>query len=100
MFYFGTDACFLFLSFKEYPLIAGLYSDVDSRGADGVGGAVWFRSVVDPDAVPRGAAIRYHIRFVHEIKVTARKIITKSCHSKIEAAKKAGSLLVLANFLA
>ena len=57
--YFGTDAYFAFLSFKEYPLIAGLYSDVDSRGDGGAGGAVWFRSVADPDSVPRGAAIRY-----------------------------------------
>ena len=60
--YFGTNAYFAFLSFKEYPLIAGLYSDVDSRGDGGVGGAVWFRSVVDPDSVPRGAAIRYMCR--------------------------------------
>ena len=32
----------------EYPLIAGLYSDVDARPSDGNsrGGAVWFRSVV------------------------------------------------------
>ena len=64
-FWRSTDAYFAFLSFKEYPLIAGLYSDVDSRGDGGAGGAVWFRSVVDPDSVPRGAAIRYMCKILN-----------------------------------